>query len=277
MDSARLRERSARKARIRDGALAASAYVLAGLFILFTGLSIAGLVSRASPAAVLQELSRPVVLQALLLSLKTTLAAAAIIVVFGTPLAAVLTRPFLGRSVVETLVTLPVVLPPVVAGMALLLAFGRAGLIGHALRAAGIDIAFSSVAVVLAQTLVAAPLYIMAAKSAFERVDRDLVDAAATLHATPAYAFLRIVAPPALPALAAGLALSWARALGEFGATITFAGNLPGVSQTMPLAVYIQGQEDLDAAIAIAAVLLVVSFVVLLAMRRLSRPQPSTT
>lgn len=270
MDSARFARTAARSARIRDAALSSSTLVLAALFVVFTGIAIVALAARASPSLVIAEFARPVVLEALLLSMKTTLASVAIIVIFGTPLAALLTRPFVGRGVVETLVTLPVVLPPVVAGMALLLAFGRTGLAGHFLRAAGVEIAFTSVAVVLAQTFVAAPLYITAAKSAFERIDRDLVEAAATLRATPAYAFVRIVLPPALPALGAGLALAWARALGEFGATITFAGNLPGVSQTMPLAVYIQGQEDLNAAIAIAVALLGVSFVVLLGVRRLT-------
>lgn len=258
-------------ARVRDASISFAAVAAAALCVAFVLVAILGLVAHASAASIVVELKNPVVLDALLLSLKTTAAAAALIVVFGTPLAALLSRPFHGRAVVETIVTLPAVLPPVVAGLALLLAFGRLGLIGHLLGEGGIQIAFSSVAVVLAQTFVAAPFYVVAARSAFERVDPELVDAAASLGASPPYAFLRVVLPPAIPALVAGLALAWARALGEFGATITFAGNLPGVTQTMPLAVYVEGQEDLQAAVAIALVLLAVSFCALLASRLLAR------
>lgn len=254
-------------ARIRDGLLAWGTIALAAVFVAFVAAAIAALLARAAPAAVFAELRRPIVLQALALSLKTTVAAMVLTVVFGTPLAAILTRRFFGKPAIEALVTLPVVLPPVVAGLGLLLAFGHAGLAGRALETAGIRIAFTSLAVVMAQTFVAAPLYIVAAKSAFESIDPDLIDAAATLRATPAYAFARVVLPGALPALATGLLLAWARALGEFGATITFAGNLPGVTQTMPLAVYVEGQEDLDAAIAVAVVLLIVAFGALLLMR----------
>jgi len=277
MDSHRSADLKTRGARIRDDLLGWVTIALAAAFIGFVGVSIAALLLRAIPATLLAELERPVVTQALLLSAETTLAAAALIVIFGTPLAAVLTLRFPGQSLIETLVTLPVVLPPVVAGMALLLAFGRAGLLGRSLHAAGIDIAFTSIAVVLAQVFVAAPLYVSAAKSAFERIDRDVVDAAATLRASPAYAFVRVVLPSALPALWAGLGLAWARALGEFGATITFAGNLPGVTQTMPLAVYVEGQEDLNAAIAVSVLLLLVSFVVLLALRRFAGARASST
>jgi molybdate transport system permease protein len=254
-------------AALRDGALATVATVFAALFLAVVAVSIVALVAHAPAAGIVAALQRDVVRQALAVSLVTTLASAIIIVAVGTPLALALARPFAGREYLEAFVGLPVVLPPVVAGLALLLAFGRMGLLGHALRAFGIELPFSMAAVVMAQTLVAAPLYIIAAKNAFERTDPDLIDAAATLRASFTYTALRVILPPALPALGAALALAWARALGEFGATITFAGNLPGVTETMPIAVYVEGQADLDAAIAISLVLLAVSFVVLAGSR----------
>jgi molybdate transport system permease protein len=254
-------------AALRDGSLATVATVFAALFLAVVAVSIVALIAHAPAAGIIAALKRDVVRQALGVSLVTTLASAIIIVAVGTPLALLLARPFAGREFLEAFVSLPVVLPPVVAGLALLLAFGRMGLLGHALRAFGIELSFSMAAVVMAQTLVAAPLYIIAAKNAFERTDPDLIDAAATLRASFTYTALRVILPPALPALGAALALAWARALGEFGATITFAGNLPGVTQTMPIAVYVEGQGDLDAAIAISLILLAVSFAVLAGSR----------
>lgn len=254
-------------AALRDGSLATVATVFAALFLAVVAVSIVALIAHAPAAGIIAALKRDVVRQALGVSLVTTLASAIIIVAVGTPLALLLARPFAGREFLEAFVSLPVVLPPVVAGLALLLAFGRMGLLGHALRAFGIELSFSMAAVVMAQTLVAAPLYIIAAKNAFERTDPDLMDAAATLRASFTYTALRVILPPALPALGAALALAWARALGEFGATITFAGNLPGVTQTMPIAVYVEGQADLDAAIAISLILLAVSFAVLAGSR----------
>jgi len=190
-----------------------------------------------------------------------------LIVAAGTPLALLLARHFKGRELLEAFVGLPVVLPPVVAGLALLLAFGRMGLLGHAMYAFVIGLPFSMAAVVIAQVVVAGPLYVIAARNAFERTDPDLIDAAATLRASFTYTAMRVIIPPALPALGAALALAWARALGEFGATITFAGNLPGVTQTMPIAVYIEAEDNLSAAIALALILLFVSFLVLAASR----------
>jgi molybdate transport system permease protein len=254
-------------AALRDGTLATVSTVFAALFLAVVAVTIVALLAHAPAAGIIAALKRDVVRQALAVSLVTTLASAVIIVAVGTPLALLLARPFAGREFLEAFVGLPVVLPPVVAGLALLLAFGRMGLLGHALRAFGIELSFSMAAVVMAQTLVAAPLYIIAAKNAFERTDPDLIDAAATQRASFTYTALRVILPPALPALGAALALAWARALGEFGATITFAGNLPGVTQTMPIAVYIEGQADLDAAIAISLILLAVSFVVLAGSR----------
>jgi molybdate transport system permease protein len=258
-----------RGAALRDRSIALVGFVLAGLLVALAAIAIVALVVHAPLAGVLGALFRPVVQQALVVSFETTLVSAVVIALAGTPLALVLARSFPGRDALEAFVSLPVVLPPIVAGLALLLAFGRMGLLGHALSAWGIEVPFSMAAVVLAQTLVAAPLYVIAAKNAFERIDPDMLDAAATLRASPAYTALRVVLPPALPALGAALALAWARALGEFGATITFAGNLPGVTQTMPIAVYVSGQSDLDAAIAIALVLVFVSLAVLLGARLL--------
>ena len=256
-------------AATRDQTIALASYVLAGLLVALAAVALFSLVARAPLAGVLGALGRPVVYQALGVSLGTTLVSVVVIVVTGTPLALLLSRRFPGRDALEAFVSLPVVLPPVVAGLGLLLAFGRLGLLGRALSVLGIEVPFTTTAVVLAQTLVAAPLYVIAAKNAFERIDPDMLDAAATLRASPAYAMLRVVLPPAAPALGAALALAWARALGEFGATITFAGNLPGITQTMPIAVYVAGQTDLDAAIAISIVLVTLSLVVLLVSRGL--------
>ncbi len=255
-----------RRGQIRDKAFAVTALAMAFALTIFVALALTGLLIHTSAAKIFSELSNEAVKQALGLSLRTTLFSALLIVVFGTPLAALLTRPFAGRQAIETLVMLPVVLPPVVAGFALLMTFGRAGLAGQALRIFGIELPFTTAAVILAQTFVAAPLYVATAKSAFERIDRDLVDAAATLRASPVYAFVRVVLPPAVPALVSGLVLACARALGEFGATITFAGNMSGITQTMPVAVYVQAQNDTDAAIAIALVLVVISYCALFAI-----------
>jgi molybdate transport system permease protein len=254
-------------AAARDASLSSAALVLAGAFVVFTTVALLALVLRVTPQAFVVSLHSQIVREALWLSVRTSLAAVFIIAVCGTPLAALLSQPFRGRAALETLITLPVVLPPVVGGLALLLAFGRAGLLGHALHLFGVELPFTTAAVVLAQTFVAAPLYIAVARSAFSRVDPRLVDAAATLHASRTYTFTRVIIPPAIPALAGGLALAWARALGEFGATIMFAGNLPGVTQTMPVAVYVTEQTDLQAAIAIAVVLMVLSFGALLIVR----------
>jgi molybdate transport system permease protein len=174
---------------------------------------------------------------------------------------------FPGRNLLETLVTLPTVLPPVVAGVALLLTFGRMGLLGQYLDLIGITIPFTSVAVVMAQVFVAAPFFINSTKAGLEQLDRRYELAAYTLRASPLYTFRRIVMPLIRPALLSGIGLTWARALGEFGATITFAGNFPGVTETMPIAVYTASESDIDQAIALSVVLLAVSFGILFALR----------
>jgi len=257
------------RAVLRDSAVSISSAAFGALFLAIVAVAILALIAHAPAAGIIDALRGDVVRQALGVSFVTTLISAVLILAAGTPLALLLARRFRGRELLEAFVGLPVVLPPVVAGLALLLAFSRMGLLGRALHAFGIELPFSMAAVVIAQVVVAAPLYIIAAKNAFERTDPDVIDAAATLRASFTYTALRVIVPPALPALGAALALAWARALGEFGATITFAGNLPGVTQTMPIAVYVVGQTDLDSAIAISLILLVVSFVVLAASRML--------
>jgi molybdate transport system permease protein len=225
-------------------------------------------VLRIPPSTLLSRLQDPLILQALRLSLLTSVASTIVVVVLGLPIAHLFAMSdFRGKRLLEALVDLPMVLPPTVAGVALLTAFGRTGLAGQALSAAGLTLPFTTLGVVVAQAFVAAPFFIGAARSGFAEVDRKYVDAAATLRAPPAYTFLRVLIPLAGPSLLAGAAMSWARALGEFGATITFAGNMPGVTQTMPLAVYLALQTDLEAAVALSVLLLVVSLTVLLSIR----------
>jgi molybdate transport system permease protein len=217
-------------------------------------------------------LAGPVVLPALGLSVGTALASTALCVILGVPLAAVLAAsdgwptPF--RRLARALVATPLVLPPVVGGIALLLLLGRTGLIGRPLFAAfGLTIPFSTAAVVIAQTFVGLPFLVLSVEGALRGVDERYPRAAATLGASPWRTFLAVTLPLAAPGLGAGALLSFARALGEFGATITFAGSLPGVTQTLPVAAYVALTDDLPAAIAIAVVLVVTSLVVLLSLR----------
>ena len=258
------------RGRLREGVLATIGRLAAGLLVVFLILPLASLLVRVSPRALLARLGEPVVLDALRLSLVTSLISTAVVVVLGLPLAALLaTRSFRGKRILEIVVDLPMVLPPTVAGLGLLLAFGRTGPLGHALSALGVTIPFTSVAVVLAQAFVAAPFFVAAVTAGLSEIDPRYLDAAATLRASPSARFFRVMLPLALPSVAAGAATSWARALGEFGATITFAGNLRGVTQTMPLAVYIALQSDLEASVTLAVLLLAVSCVLLFAFRSL--------
>jgi molybdate transport system permease protein len=238
------------------------------LLLLFLALPFLAVLLRASPREVLRHLMDESVLDALRLSLVTGALSTLAIALFGTPAAYLLaTRRFPGRRLVETLVDLPLVLPPTVAGFALLMAFGRMGLAGGALRAFGISLPFTTGAVVTAQAFMAAPFFVSAARAGFGGVDPGLLETAATLGASEATRFFRVMLPLARPALVAGIAMSAARALGEFGATITFAGNLPGTTRTMPLAVYVALQSDLDAAVVLSVLLLFVSFALLIALR----------
>lgn len=211
--------------------------------------------------------------EAMTLSLVTTAVAMVIVVATGAPLAYILARrSFPGSRVIDTLVDLPIVLPPAVAGIALLVAFGRNGLVGRWLASMGVTVGFTTTAVILAQVFVAAPFFVRAARSGFQRIDADLEEAAADLGASPPRILRTVTLPMALPSLMAGAVLAWARALGEFGATIMFAGNFPGVTQTMPLAIYARfGAGDLTSALILSLVLLIASIVVLFGLRILAR------
>lgn len=214
-------------------------------------------------------LTDPVVLQALRLSLTTSLAALALSTLLGVPLALLFARvDFPGKPFVRAVAILPMVLPPVVGGVGLLAAFGRRGLIGRPLeQLTGITVPFTSAAPVLAATFVAMPFLVVTVESGLRLLDRRLEDAAATLGAERWTILRRVVLPMLAPSLVAGMALAWARALGEFGATITFAGNLPGRTQTMPLAVYLELERNPEAAYLLSFVLLAVSVAVLIALR----------
>ncbi|MFL5924305.1 MAG: molybdate ABC transporter permease subunit [Gaiellaceae bacterium] len=240
------------------GALAALAAALALAFLV---LPVAAIFLRVPPGTLLHQLSSGVVTDALVVSVKTSLIAQGLILVLGTPLAYLLaSRRFRGRELVITLVELPLVLPPAVAGLGLLAAFGRAGLLGT-------SIPFTQTAVVLAVAFVASPLYIRQAIAAFEAVDRDVVAASRTLGAGPTKTFFRIVLPLARGGLAAGEALAFARGLGEFGATIMFAGSLQGLTQTLPLAIYAEFERDFSVALALGGLLVVISFAILLSIK----------
>jgi molybdate transport system permease protein len=230
---------------------------------------LAALLVRTPWSEVPRQLASPDAREALQLSLVCSLAATALSLALGTPLAWLLARfDFPGRRLVRALVTLPMVLPPVVGGVALLLAFGRRGLLGQWLELGlGVSLPFTTAGAVLAETFVSMPFLIVSAEAGFRQVDRRLEEAAAVLGARPGFSLRRITLPLAAPALRAGAALCWARALGEFGATITFAGNFPGRTQTLPLAVYSALEHDPDAAIALSLVLLAVSIIALVALR----------
>jgi molybdate transport system permease protein len=242
----------------------------AALLGLFLGLPILALVGRAIlSGAAAQAVVAPAVATALSLSLATTAASLAITVGLGLPLALVLARrTFRGKWLADAVVDLPIVLPPSVAGLALLLVFGRRGLLGGALDATGIDIAFTVTAVVLAQAFVSTPFFVRSARAGIAAVDADLESAARIDGASEWQVLRRVTLPLAAPAIAGGLVMAWARALGEFGATIMFAGNVEGRTQTLPLLVYGQFQGgDLDGSIAAAAILVVAAFGVLIAVR----------
>ena len=245
---------------------------LAALFALFLGLPVLALVVRAIlDGSLAIALASPAVLNALWLSLVTTAISLVITVTLGLPLAFSLARRrFRGKGLVEAIVDLPIVLPPSVAGLALLLVFGRRGLLSAPFELLGISVPFTTVAVILAQTFVSAPFFVRSARSGIAGVDRDLEDAARVDGASERQLFRTITVPLASAALAAGLVLTWARSLGEFGATIMFAGNIEGKTQTLPLVVYSEFQGgNLDASIAAAAILVIAAFGVLAAVRLL--------
>jgi molybdate transport system permease protein len=235
----------------------------------FLVLPLIGLLARTPWSELPARLAAPGVVDALRLSLGAATAATAVSVALGVPLAWLLARrAFPGRRLVRALVTLPLVLPPVVGGVALLLVFGRRGLLGGWLESAfGVTVPFTMTAVVLAETFVAMPFLVISVEGALRAADARYEEAAATLGASPWTTFRRVTLPLVAPGVAAGAVLCWARALGEFGATITFAGNFPGRTQTMPLAVYLALESDPAAAIVLSLLLLTVSVAVLAGLR----------
>lgn len=238
------------------------------LTLCFLTLPVVAIFAGTSPGELVASLGEPGALDALWLSLKATLAALAVIVVVGAPAAYVLaTRSFRGRSAVITLVELPLVLPPAVAGIALLAALGPEGLLGGWIEDAGLRLVFETAGVIVALVFVAAPFFLSQAQAAFSAVDRTWLEASRTLGASEARTFLSVMVPSALPGLLSGLALAWGRALGEFGATLIFAGSLSRVTQTTPLAIYELFATDLTAAVALSAVLVAISGALLLSVK----------
>jgi molybdate transport system permease protein len=244
----------------------------AAVALTFLLLPVAAIFLRVSPGDLISALGSEAALDALRVTAVTNIAALALIVAFGTPTAYwIATRGPRVRDLAVTVVELPLVLPPAVAGIGLLAAFGRFGLLGGSLDALGVRVGFTKVAVVLAVTFVASPFYVRSAVAAFEAVDPALPAAARTLGASPARVFARVALPLAVGGLGAGGALAFARGLGEFGATIMFAGSLQGVTQTLSLAIYDQFDVDFDIALAISALLVLTSALVLLSVRLVTR------
>jgi molybdate transport system permease protein len=235
------------------------------------------LLLRLSPGEFFDSITDRQIQQAIALSGVTTGITTLITIIAGTPVAYLLARKrFTGKSVIDTLVDLPILIPPSVAGIALLLAFGRRGLVGSFLADAGIEIPFTETAVVLAQLFVAAPLYIKSAMAGFSSIDRELEQAAEIDGASSWNRFRLITAPLSIHALAGGAIMTWTRALGEFGATIIFAGNFPGRTQTMPLAIYMGFEIDFRIALTLALILLIISFVMLITVKRFLRQRLTT-
>lgn len=248
-----------------------SPWQLTGLpMLVFLAFPLVALLSRSSPSQIWQNLAMDQVRQAISLSLTTTLISTALVVILGTPLAYLLAKGWIPlRSAVDTLVDLPAVLPPAVAGVALLMAFGRRGILGEVLAEWGIYIAFTPVAVIMAQIFVSSPFFIKSAITGFAAIDTELEQAAGLDGADGWQVFRHITAPLAWNGLLSGAVMAWARALGEFGATIIFAGNYPGRTQTMPLAIYIGFELDLNIALTLSVILMGAAFLVLLVVKGL--------
>ena len=245
------------------------------LFVLFIGIPvIALLIQAAQQSNFLDAVTGDTALTALRLSLFTSVISMAVVVLLGTPFAYLLARSDrLWIRVVDSLVELPLVLPPVVAGVAMLMAFGRNGLIGSGLESIGLHISFTTTAVVFAQIFVASPFFVRSAKLGFQSVAKDYEDVAQTLGVSPLRTFFRITLPLAAPAMFTGLGIAWARALSEFGATMMFAGNLTGETQTMPLAIMSAMESSLDGALALSVILLAGSVLLLALLGLLTRPR----
>lgn len=247
---------------------------LAAAGLAFLALPVLALLMRAlQSGALVSALAGRAVLDALLLSLTSTAVSLVIVMALGTPLAFVLARTtFRGKTLAEALVDLPIVLPPSVAGLALLFAFGRNGLAGESLQLLGLALPFTTLAVIVAQVFVSMPFFVRAARSGFRTIEPEVEEAARVDGASENAVLGRITLPLAAPALGAGLVLAWARALGEFGATILFAGNIEGRTQTLPLLVYSEFQDSLDSAMAAATILVLAALAVLVAVRLLRWP-----
>ena len=259
----------------RRGLFGAVLFAATAVTLCFLTLPVAAIFVDVGPAELLRSLDDPVAVDALRLSLETTAIAVAVIVVVGTPAAYLLaTRRFRGKALVVTLVELPLILPPAAAGIGLLAAFGPQGILGPPLEDLGIELPLTTAAVVLALVFVASPFYVRQAQAAFGALDRSLVDASRTLGASEARTFTRVVVPLSLPSLGTGLALAWGRALGEFGATLMFAGSFRGITQTAPLAIFERFATDFTAALALSAVLVAISGALLLVVKALAGRGP---
>src|SRR5271157_441760 len=249
------------------------ALIMMAIIFLFILLPVISLFLKISPDSFFGEFNNAVVLDALRLSFITSISTAIIVLILGTPVAYINARyNYPGKVLIDTIIDLPVVIPPAVAGIALLMAFGRMGVVGQYLNMAGITVGFTTVAVVMAQLFVLSPFYIRQARSSFEDVDVTYENAARTLGASRVATFFYVTVPIAMNGLISGLIMTWARALGEFGATILFAGNFAGRTQTMPLAIYMTMEGgDLNACIALSIILVAISFIVIVAVKILTR------
>ena len=242
------------------------------IFILFISLPLVAVFLNLDLNKVLMQMKNPQIVSALTVGLVTSFLATLTSFVFGVPTAYLLaTRKFPGRALIDTILDVPIVLPPAVAGVALLLVFAPRGLLGPMLRESGIILPGSTVAVIIAQVFVASPFLLRSAKTAFESIDRTLIDSAKILNPSRLRVFVTVTLPLATHGLLAGTIMTWARSMGEFGATLMFAGNLPGVTQTMPLAIYMLLAEDPLASNVLSAILVAVSFSVLALFRLLGR------
>jgi molybdate transport system permease protein len=242
--------------------------------ILFLLIPVIALVRQVAPAGIIASLTTTTVQQAITLSWQTTITATLLTVTFGTPFTYLIARhPTWLIGLLDSLIDLPTVLPPAVAGIALLVTFGRRGLLGPLLNNLGITLSFTTLAVILAQIFVAAPFYLRTAVTAFTQVDRELEQAAALDGASSLRVFWAVTLPLIWPMLIGGMMMTWARALGEFGATIIFAGNFPGRTQTMPLAIYIDFEIDLRTALTLAVIQLIIAFGVLVVIKGMLRQQ----
>lgn len=251
-----------------SGLLTAVALLLTAVAVAFVTLPCLCLVLDVRFSDLLRGLRSPAVQEALLLSVRTSLLATAICCVIGTGAAYVLARTNIpGKRLIDAILQLPVVLPPVVAGVALLMAFGRRGLLGNALSLAGVEVSFTTIAVVMAQCFIALPFFIQASRGGFESVPRTLEEASYTLGVSDLATFFRVTIPLSWPSLVSGAVLCWGRAVGEFGATIMFAGNMRGVTRTMPLAILTAMQGDVDTAVVLAVMLLAFSGVMFVGAR----------